>query len=60
MQFLSQQTWSEAKKHAKQVALGRRVPLPGDLPPSLAQLVVDCWEQDPLRRPSVSDVVDRL
>lgn len=60
LQFLSQQTWSEAKKHAKQVALGRRVAYPDDLPPALSSLIRSCIDQNPNLRPEAEHVIEAL
>eukprot|EP01102_Stenamoeba_stenopodia_P020040 TRINITY_DN768_c0_g1_i1.p1 TRINITY_DN768_c0_g1~~TRINITY_DN768_c0_g1_i1.p1 ORF type:complete len:918 (-),score=161.17 TRINITY_DN768_c0_g1_i1:30-2558(-) len=37
-----------------------RPPLPGDCPLSLAQLIYDCWDSSPDRRPSFTEIVARL
>jgi serine/threonine protein kinase len=45
------------------VKLGHRPNLalmPGNCPPELVQLIQDCWQLDPDRRPTFSSIVDQL
>jgi len=37
-----------------------RPPIPADCPPAYAQLMRDCWESDPQKRPSFADILTRL
>ena len=38
----------------------KRPPIPDDTPPSFAELIVNCWRDHPIHRPSASDVVLRV
>ena len=38
----------------------RRPSIPADTPAAFARLIRDCWQRDPLRRPTMSAVVHRL
>lgn len=40
--------------------LGARPAIPADTHPSLRELIQDCWEADPMRRPPFSSIVKRL
>lgn len=42
------------------VIAGDRLPIPDDVPREFAQLITDCWAQDPIKRPAMIDVVRRL
>jgi hypothetical protein len=47
------------------IALGvtqeyKRPPVPRDCPPKWRQLMEDCWEQDPLKRPTFEEIWHRL
>jgi hypothetical protein len=39
---------------------GLRPDIPPSCPPDFAQLMRDCWEQDPERRPRFAQVLERL
>lgn len=39
---------------------GERLPLPLDCPPSLYNLMCQCWSYEPSKRPSFSDIKIRL
>jgi len=42
------------------VVKGDRLPIPGDMPPSYSAIMCACWEHDPKKRPTFSDVVKQL
>jgi serine/threonine protein kinase len=42
------------------VVEGRRPEFPEDAPPFYVELASDCWQQDPLRRPSFKQILERL
>ncbi|EFA77446.1 leucine-rich repeat-containing protein [Heterostelium album PN500] len=42
------------------VVSGERPPIPDDCPSAYAQLIRDCWQNDPNSRPSFSEVEDRI
>ena len=37
-----------------------RPPIPPECPPAFAQLIKDCWESEPQKRPPFSDILQRL
>lgn len=39
---------------------GRRLPIPETAPPQVAELIAECWHQDPAKRPKMPAVVERL
>ena len=42
------------------VKAGNRLPLPSDTPSKFAALIRDCWQQEPNKRPDMSNVLLRL
>ena len=42
------------------VTRDERPPIPADCPTVYAQLICDCWKQDPLQRPSFGQILQRL
>jgi hypothetical protein len=39
---------------------GLRPEIPADCAPDCAQLIRECWDQDPSKRPPFSEIVQRL
>jgi serine/threonine protein kinase len=42
------------------VLQGKRLPLPKELDPRLAQLITECWDQEPANRPLMTTVIQQL
>jgi serine/threonine protein kinase len=51
---------AEVDAYAERVSRGYRPPIDERWPQALRSLVADCWQQDPRRRPSMSEVASRL
>jgi serine/threonine protein kinase len=51
---------AEVDAYVARVAAGYRPPLDSNLRPALRGLIADCWHQDPRKRPSMAEVVERL
>lgn len=45
---------------AFRVCSGERMDIPSTVPDAIRQLMLDCWNQDPLARPTLPSVVERL
>lgn len=45
---------------AHRVLAGRRLPVPINADPALAEVMRRCWEQDPRRRPNFEFIYRRL
>ncbi|GMH43672.1 hypothetical protein BSKO_11594 [Bryopsis sp. KO-2023] len=58
--FTPKQMELELQRHARRVAKGHREPIPKEWPQALAELIQDCWHENPDRRPRMSDVIIRL
>ena len=43
-------------QYAERVASGFRQCLPGDWPPEVRALIADCWQSNPIARPSAAKV----
>lgn len=56
----SQPTAQQIETYTNQVANGYRPPIPEEWPDSVADLVEDCWCQEPDLRPSMKEVAERL
>ncbi|MBA0587979.1 hypothetical protein Gorai_001098 [Gossypium raimondii] len=39
---------------------GQRLEIPHDLNPQVAAIIEDCWANEPWKRPSFSNIMDRL
>ena len=52
----------EGKLHeyARNVSKGFRERIPAHWPPEVRELIGDCWQQDPERRPRMGEVLSRL
>ena len=53
-------TQSSLEQFAVKVAAGARLPIPDTLHPKLAALIADMWQEDPLARPSMRQVLSKL
>lgn len=53
-------TEEELEVYAKRVSEGYRPPIHADYPNELKSLIEDCWNQEPSKRPSMTDVEKRL
>lgn len=42
------------------VLAGNRMPIPEEMDPRLASIIEQCWSQDPLKRPSITHVIQQL
>jgi serine/threonine protein kinase len=49
--------WSKAKEA---LVAGRRPPLPKDCPELLRELIVECWQTNPVQRPAFTEICRRL
>eukprot|EP01114_Cavostelium_apophysatum_P012634 TRINITY_DN2878_c0_g1_i1.p1 TRINITY_DN2878_c0_g1~~TRINITY_DN2878_c0_g1_i1.p1 ORF type:complete len:725 (+),score=176.38 TRINITY_DN2878_c0_g1_i1:247-2421(+) len=50
----------DSREIAKFVTSGKRLPIPDNTPPEIAQLIVSCWENEPSSRPQFKNVVQIL
>eukprot|EP01026_Neomeris_dumetosa_P001765 TRINITY_DN10455_c0_g1_i2.p4 TRINITY_DN10455_c0_g1~~TRINITY_DN10455_c0_g1_i2.p4 ORF type:complete len:165 (-),score=15.77 TRINITY_DN10455_c0_g1_i2:583-1077(-) len=58
-----QMKWDQLKAlqwYAECVAKGWREKIPESWPPQVGQIIRDCWQQDPLQRPSMNAILQRL
>lgn len=39
---------------------GRRLSIPSEVDPTVAEIISDCWKQDPQARPSFAQIINRL
>jgi len=54
-----------ADLYAPQVVLavaveGKRLDIPEGVPPSITEIIKECWQEDPNKRPTFANLVDRL
>ena len=49
-----------AQETRDKVETGYRMPPPADTPPSVYQIMKDCWNIDPESRPRFSEILRRL
>ncbi|CAD7700290.1 unnamed protein product [Ostreobium quekettii] len=50
----------DVERHAENIVNGMRPPMPQEWPDELADLIRECWHQNPDKRPAMKDVIPRL
>ena len=61
--FTQQEPWADLSsvQVVGQVGFGKaRLPIPGTVPPAIADLIEKCWSEDPLTRPDFGSIIDSL